>query len=92
MNVEWISSVAVIAADPAKSRELYVDALGLPLEPDAGGAIAPEPIASLRAVDMRSSETHTGGRAGAATNVQRPVSCDDLRRRSRRARLCAGSQ
>src|ERR1700730_5902586 len=37
MNVEWISSIAVIAADPAKSRELYVDALGLPLEPDAGG-------------------------------------------------------
>jgi catechol 2,3-dioxygenase-like lactoylglutathione lyase family enzyme len=37
MKVEWISSVAVIAADPAKSRELYVDALGLPLEPDAGG-------------------------------------------------------
>ena len=37
MNVEWIASVAVIAADPAKSRALYVDALGLPLEPDAGG-------------------------------------------------------
>jgi catechol 2,3-dioxygenase-like lactoylglutathione lyase family enzyme len=37
MNVEWIASVAVIAADPAKSRELYVDALGLPLESDAGG-------------------------------------------------------
>jgi catechol 2,3-dioxygenase-like lactoylglutathione lyase family enzyme len=36
MNVESISSVAVITADPAKSRELYVDALGLPLEPDAG--------------------------------------------------------
>jgi catechol 2,3-dioxygenase-like lactoylglutathione lyase family enzyme len=37
MNVDWISSVAVIAADPAASRELYVDALGLPLEADAGG-------------------------------------------------------
>ena len=37
MNVEWISSIAVIAAEPAQSRELYVDALGLPLEPDAGG-------------------------------------------------------
>ena len=37
MNVEWIASVAVIAADPAKSRELYVEALGLPLEADAGG-------------------------------------------------------
>jgi catechol 2,3-dioxygenase-like lactoylglutathione lyase family enzyme len=37
MNVEWIASVAVIAADPAKSRELYVDALGLPLAPDSFG-------------------------------------------------------
>ena len=37
MNVQWIASIAVIAADPAKSRELYVDALGLPLQPDAGG-------------------------------------------------------
>jgi catechol 2,3-dioxygenase-like lactoylglutathione lyase family enzyme len=37
MNVEWITSIAVIAADPARSRELYVGALGLPLAPDAGG-------------------------------------------------------
>jgi catechol 2,3-dioxygenase-like lactoylglutathione lyase family enzyme len=37
VNVEWIASVAVVAADPAKSRELYVDALGLPLVPDTGG-------------------------------------------------------
>src|SRR2546423_15687301 len=37
MNVEWISSIAVIAADPVQSRELYVGALGLPLESDAGG-------------------------------------------------------
>jgi catechol 2,3-dioxygenase-like lactoylglutathione lyase family enzyme len=35
MNVEWITSVAVIAADPLKSRELYVGALGLPLASDA---------------------------------------------------------
>jgi hypothetical protein len=38
MNVEWISSIAVIAADPANSRRLVVDALRLPREPDAGGA------------------------------------------------------
>ena len=36
MNVLFIASV-VIAADPAESRELFVDALGLPLEPDEGG-------------------------------------------------------
>ena len=37
MNVQWIASFAVIAADPPKSRELYVDALGLPLAADEGG-------------------------------------------------------
>ena len=35
MNVLFIASVAVIAPDPANSRKLYVDALGLPLA--AGG-------------------------------------------------------
>lgn len=37
MNVLFISSVSIIAPDPPVSRELYLDALGLPLEPDAGG-------------------------------------------------------
>jgi catechol 2,3-dioxygenase-like lactoylglutathione lyase family enzyme len=37
VNVEWIASVAVIAADPVASRDLYVGALGLPLQPDTGG-------------------------------------------------------
>ena len=32
MNIEFLASVAVIAADPPASRKLYVDALGLPLE------------------------------------------------------------
>jgi catechol 2,3-dioxygenase-like lactoylglutathione lyase family enzyme len=32
MNVEFISTIAVIAPDPPASRELYVEALGLPLE------------------------------------------------------------
>jgi catechol 2,3-dioxygenase-like lactoylglutathione lyase family enzyme len=31
MNIVFITSIAVIAPDPAKSRKLYVDALGLPL-------------------------------------------------------------
>jgi catechol 2,3-dioxygenase-like lactoylglutathione lyase family enzyme len=31
VNVEFVTSVAVIAPDPAESRKLYVDALGLPL-------------------------------------------------------------
>jgi catechol 2,3-dioxygenase-like lactoylglutathione lyase family enzyme len=37
MDIRFMTGVAVIAADPPKSRELYVDALGLPLEADAGG-------------------------------------------------------
>ena len=32
MNIEFLASVAVIAPDPPASRELYVEALGLPLE------------------------------------------------------------
>lgn len=32
MNVLFITSVAVVSADPATSRELFVDALGLPLQ------------------------------------------------------------
>jgi len=31
MKVLFISSVSVVVADPAKSRQLFVDALGLPL-------------------------------------------------------------
>ena len=37
MNVLFVAGIAVVAADPPRSRELYVDALGLPLEADAGG-------------------------------------------------------
>jgi catechol 2,3-dioxygenase-like lactoylglutathione lyase family enzyme len=32
MKIEFLSTLAVIAPDPAASRKLYVDALGLPLE------------------------------------------------------------
>ncbi len=32
MKVEFITSIAVVAANPRESRKLYVDALGLPLE------------------------------------------------------------
>jgi catechol 2,3-dioxygenase-like lactoylglutathione lyase family enzyme len=35
MEILFVASVAVIAPEPAQSRELYVDALGLPLAADA---------------------------------------------------------
>ena len=37
MNVLFIASVSVIAPDPPRSRELFVDALGLPLEAAGAG-------------------------------------------------------
>jgi catechol 2,3-dioxygenase-like lactoylglutathione lyase family enzyme len=36
MKIEFIATVAVITPDPATSRQLYVDAIGLPLEGDSG--------------------------------------------------------
>jgi catechol 2,3-dioxygenase-like lactoylglutathione lyase family enzyme len=37
MDIEFITSVGVIAADPTESRKLFVDALGLPLKAEEGG-------------------------------------------------------
>lgn len=36
MQIEFIAGVAVVTPDPDRSRRLYVDALGLPLEAGAG--------------------------------------------------------
>jgi catechol 2,3-dioxygenase-like lactoylglutathione lyase family enzyme len=36
MEIEFIAGIAVISPDPPKSRELFVDALGLPLEAAPG--------------------------------------------------------
>jgi catechol 2,3-dioxygenase-like lactoylglutathione lyase family enzyme len=44
MRIESIASVSVISADPAASRKLYVDALGLPLERLGGEYFASEKI------------------------------------------------
>lgn len=37
MNVLFITSTAVVVADPPQSRKLFVDALGLPLEGEGDG-------------------------------------------------------
>jgi catechol 2,3-dioxygenase-like lactoylglutathione lyase family enzyme len=37
MNVAFIASVAVVAADPPQSRKLFMDVLGLPLEGEGDG-------------------------------------------------------
>ena len=36
MDIAFVASVAVITPDPPKSRELFIDALGLPLEAGPG--------------------------------------------------------
>ena len=36
MDIQFIASTAVITSDPQKSRELFIDALGLPLEASPG--------------------------------------------------------
>ncbi len=36
MDIQFVTSVAVITADPAGSQKLYLDTLGLPLADDSG--------------------------------------------------------
>ncbi len=44
MDVQFITSVAVITPDPSVSRALYVDALGLPLTAEGDGYLHSEDI------------------------------------------------
>ena len=48
MDVEFVASVSVIAPDPAASRRLYVDTLGLPLERLEGEYFASEHVDGTR--------------------------------------------
>jgi catechol 2,3-dioxygenase-like lactoylglutathione lyase family enzyme len=48
MDVQFIASVSVIAPDPAASRHLYLEALGLPLERLDGEYFASERIDGSR--------------------------------------------
>jgi catechol 2,3-dioxygenase-like lactoylglutathione lyase family enzyme len=48
MDVLFVASVAVISPDPAVSRRLYVDALGLPLERLGGEYFATEHLGGSR--------------------------------------------
>jgi hypothetical protein len=43
-GLQFVTSVAVITPDPAIGRRLYVDALGLPLTPEADGYLHSEDI------------------------------------------------
>jgi catechol 2,3-dioxygenase-like lactoylglutathione lyase family enzyme len=48
MDVLFIASVAVIAADPPQSRKLFIEALGLPLEGEGDGYYSSEHVAGSK--------------------------------------------
>ena len=48
MNIEFLATVAVISPDPVGSRNLYVEALGLPLQGGADGYYHSEEMAGCK--------------------------------------------
>ena len=48
MNIEFLSTIAVITPDTASSRKLYVEALGLPLEGQGDGYHHSEQVAGCK--------------------------------------------
>jgi catechol 2,3-dioxygenase-like lactoylglutathione lyase family enzyme len=48
VNIQFLATVAVIAPDPAGSRTLYVEAMGLPLQGEGDGYYHSEQIAGCK--------------------------------------------
>jgi catechol 2,3-dioxygenase-like lactoylglutathione lyase family enzyme len=48
MDIQFIASIAVISPDPAAGKELYVDALGLPLTSEDGDYFHSEEVPGSR--------------------------------------------
>jgi catechol 2,3-dioxygenase-like lactoylglutathione lyase family enzyme len=48
MNILFVTSVAVVAADPPESRKLFMQALGLPLEGEGDGYYSSGNIAGTK--------------------------------------------
>jgi catechol 2,3-dioxygenase-like lactoylglutathione lyase family enzyme len=52
MDIEFVSSVAVIAPDPPRSRRLYIDTLGLPLASGSGEYFHSEQIQGTKSLGI----------------------------------------
>jgi catechol 2,3-dioxygenase-like lactoylglutathione lyase family enzyme len=48
MKIEFVAGVAVIAPDPPRSRQLYVDTIGLPLASEGGDYFHSEDVPGLK--------------------------------------------
>jgi hypothetical protein len=52
MNIEFLATVAVVAPAPINSRNLYVEALGLPLQGEGDGYYHSEQIACCKSLGI----------------------------------------
>ena len=74
MNIEFLSTVAVIAPDPLASRRLYVETLGLPLEGQGDDYQHSERIAGCKSFGIWPLSQAAGACFGTATwPAERPV-------------------
>jgi hypothetical protein len=67
MHVLFISTIAVVVADPPQSRKLFIDALGLPLEGEGDGYYASDSIAGSNhfgvwPLSQDTRQVHSAGR------------------------------
>jgi hypothetical protein len=103
MNTEFLATVAMIAPDPASSRKLYVETLGLPLQGEGDGYHHSEQIAGCKSFGSGrspkpprpASEPTSGLRVGrclrSASSLTSPTPPRSLRRHtssSRQAMSC----
>lgn len=52
MNIRFVASISIIAADPRRSRRLFVEALGLPLKKHQDDGYSSDSIAGCRRFEV----------------------------------------
>ena len=73
MNIEFLSTVAVIAPDPPASRKLYVETMGLPLEGHGADYYHSEQIAGCKSLGIWPLSQAAEACFGTAQWPHRPV-------------------